>query len=245
MWAWLLTVAGVLAAWIYAVFGVLVAPAPLVLLGVTVWLCVQRRRLELAILVGTSPIGVSLLFGIGSYLGGTAQLMTVGYPPVELANVGRMTRLQTASTGCMVSGGEWMTHLPNNAVLVALRFMFGPMPGAYDGPYPPDADVTETLSKAAPLATSDVELDRLHVSGRAIRLQPGIGKKLVNALESRGFLEAKAAIWRDRVLVLGFTFSGTADERGIDVLIDIDSGKILAYRGAGLDRGLPEQWTES
>jgi hypothetical protein len=44
--------------------------------------------------------------------------------------------------------------------------------------------------------------------------------------------------------VLQFQFSNGVDERPFDALLDVESGQIIAYRGAGLDRRLPKQWTE-
>jgi hypothetical protein len=46
------------------------------------------------------------------------------------------------------------------------------------------------------------------------------------------------------VLVLRFQFPDSVDERPFDALLDVESGKIIAYRGAGLDRRLPKQWRE-
>jgi len=136
---WPVTVATVIGAWAYWMLGSVLAPVPVLLVGLGVWLGHRRRWIAFAVLVGTSPIGFSMVWAIGSYLIGTARLWSVGYPPVELANVGRTTRLQSVSSGCMVSGGEWMMQLPNNAVLAALTFVLGPMRGTYGGPYPTDA----------------------------------------------------------------------------------------------------------
>jgi len=243
MRVWLLTVSVVLAAWAYVIFGSLVAPAPLIVVGLGVWLAIRRHRAALAVLIGVSPIGFSFVWAATSYALGTGRLWTIGYPQVELANVGPTTRLQSVSSGCMVSGGEWMIQLPNNAMLAALTFVFGPMRGTYDGPYPGDAQVDGILSNATLVATSDIAVDRLRIAGREIRLKPGLGKKL-SVRGSAELSKAKAAIWKNRVLVLQFQFSNGVDERPFDALLDVESGQIIAYRGAGLDRRLPKQWTE-
>ena len=93
------------------------------------------------------------------------------------------------------------------------------------------------------VATSDIAVDRLRIAGREIRLKPGLGKKL-SVRGSTELSKAKAAIWKNRVLVLQFQFSNGVDERPFDALLDVESGQIIAYRGAGLDRRLPKQWTE-
>jgi hypothetical protein len=182
-----------------------------------------------------------------SYLAGSARLWSVGYPTVELGNVAPMTRLQTVSSGCIVAGGEWIIELPNNAVLVALTLLFGPMRGTYAGPYPNADDIDEVLAGGKAVALADVSADHIRLAARDVRLRAGTGSKLAAALSEREGIArpvATGALWKNRIFVLRVQFPDSADERPLDALVDVDSGKIIAYHGSGLDRRLPKQWAE-
>ena len=99
------------------VFGTPLALALVLVLGLCIWLVSLRRWRPLAAFAITSPFGVAAIWAAASYSAGKARLWTLGFPTVELANVSPSTRLQTVSSGCMVSGGEWAVQAPNNAVL--------------------------------------------------------------------------------------------------------------------------------
>jgi hypothetical protein len=195
----------------------------------------------------TSPFGVAVIWAAASYSAGKARLWTVGLPTVELANVSPSTRLQTVSSGCLVSGGEWAIQVPNNAMLLVMTSLFGAMPGAYDGPYPSDAEVDEALRVAVPVPLAAVQADRVIVGGREVRLRPGLGGRLVDA--TMGSLATppapRGSILKGRVLALRF-FGGDDEEyfpAPVLILIDTETGKVIAYRGATLQRRLPRQWT--
>ncbi len=168
----------------------------------------------------------------------------MGYPGLELYDVSPRTRLQATSSGCIVFGGEWMLQRPNNLVLAVLTSVFGPMRGAYDGPYPSEGEVEMALRGAFALALSEVQSDRVVLAGREIRLRPGLGQQLADALRvAQREQSVAAALWRDRVLVLQFSsFLEELGESTLLALVDTQSGKIIAYRGDALHWRLPRQW---
>ena len=178
---WILTVLAVVATWLYVVFGTPLALALVLMLGLCAWLVSLRRWRPLAVLAMTSPFGVAAIWAAASYSAGKGRLWTVGLPAVGLANVSPSSCLQTVSSGCMVSGGEWAIQLPNNAVLLVMTSLFGPMRGAYDGPYSNDAEVDEALRAAVPVSLAAVQADRVIVGSREVRLRPGLGRRLVQA----------------------------------------------------------------
>ncbi len=138
-------------------------------------------------------------------------------------------------------------QIPNNAVLLVMTSLFGPMPGAYGGPYPSDTEVDAALRLAVPVSLAAVQEDRVTVGNREVRLRPGLGRRLAQATTGSAATQPapSGSIWKDRVLAL--RFSGVGDEESYSLpliaLVDTETGKIIAYRGATLRLWLPRQWT--
>jgi hypothetical protein len=82
------------------------------------------------------------------YCRGTASFVGVGYPGYELGNLDPRSRVPSTTSGCMVSGFEIFTHAPNNAAITMMATLFGPMPGAYHGPYPDREQAREALRRS-------------------------------------------------------------------------------------------------
>lgn len=247
VWSWLAVVAATLLAWLSAFVGGLpwlVTPAFLVLMD---WLGRNRFWRPLATLLLASPFAVACGFAALSYARGVAHFWTTGLPDATFHNVDPSTRYQSTSSGCIVNGSEWVLHLPNNATLRALHFLFGPMPGAYDGPYPSGKDIQSALASASPLDWQDLELDTVSVDQSTIPLRRGVGSNLVAALQPRSNQpHPSIALWQGRVLLLRFPASHAdlAAEAALVVLVDRDTGKVIAYEGhiPSSPGNLPKPW---
>jgi hypothetical protein len=133
---------------------------PLILILV-LRLIYTRRWSILAIVTLTSPFTIASGAAGVSYIRGTASLRTVGYPDIELRNVDPKTRLQTVSSGCLVSGGEAIWNVPNNLTLRLLVAVFGGMRGTFEGPYPNDQQARAAVEIAGELSWEDLKVDFL------------------------------------------------------------------------------------
>jgi hypothetical protein len=104
--------------------------------GAAIYLMARGRSAPLVLLLLGSPF--SALFGAGAveYSMGRATLMSSGKPRLETFNLDTFARCPSSTSGCFVTGGEWVVQLPYNAAVLMLTVFFGPMPGTYRGPYP-------------------------------------------------------------------------------------------------------------
>jgi hypothetical protein len=127
--------------------------------GWALWRAARRGRRSVLGAVLLSPfVAVSLLSagqGLLGYVTGTAALRGKGMPGPGYSNLDRTLRCRQSSGGCVVTGHEPFTILPNNLVLLALGAVFGSMPGGYDGPYPTEEDAFLLLENAKPVAVRD------------------------------------------------------------------------------------------
>ncbi len=121
------------------------------------------------------------------------------------------------------------------------------MPGAYDGPYPDDAQIFAALEGAEPITWEEVEAVSFRVEGETFPLD-------VAHLEERadswhGFKSLpppltgpRAALFEERVYVLQLApphpFGDPHDKLGHVLLIDRESGEIFA------DITPPSWWPE-
>lgn len=87
-----------------------------------------------------SVIAFNFAQGVVEYWAGTGVLRTMGYPGFEFPNLDPTSRAHWRTGGCMLRGYEPLTQVPYNLALRTLAFVFGPMPGSYDGPYPSEED---------------------------------------------------------------------------------------------------------
>lgn len=243
MWAWSLTLVALLLAWAGAISGLATLLALVVLPIFCAFLFMRRHWAALGLLAALSPVAVAAAVAITRYFSGSARLLSVGLPSVATFNVDRQTRFQHSSTGCMVDGSELVWQLPNNAALRLLSATFGPMRGAYDGPFPSPAESDAALAAAAPVSWEDIRTDAVPVGGRRVQLRPGLGVGFATLLGSEDPPEPRAVLWRDRVLLIAFGRGGESRTRR--VLIDARSGRLLAYEGIHtiVGRGLPIPWT--
>lgn len=239
--------ASLVLAWGLTVFGDVLCAGPAIFLTCAGILWHRRLWRLLALLLILSPASIAVGIGAVTYVCGTARLWTVGLPSVKLDNVDADTRLQSASTGCIVNGSEWIWQIPNNVTVTLLAFAFGPMRGTYAGPYPTEQNAREALTFASRLPWEDVENDVALVDGRRILFRTGLGSKLAASLDMIPQIGPRAAIWQDRVLIVQLSGHAPGQERHVSViaLVDTDSGKVIAYYGAFplFLHSLPQQWT--
>lgn len=236
--------------WVSILEGILSLLAiPAFILTLT-WLFRRRWWRPSIALLATSPFMVVTCFAVTNYARGTARLWTVGLPSRAFYNVDPDTRYQYRSSGCIVTGGEWVLQAPNNLTLRALRLLLGSMPGAYDGPYPDDHDVNQALASGTELTWSSLRGESIAVAGRNFRLQPGVGSRLAEtyeAISDEVCCRPLVAVWEDRVLLvqLKSPLDDIDSANPLRVLIDGATGKVIAYQGRlpAHSRTLPAQWT--
>jgi hypothetical protein len=236
--------------WISVFVGFVSLLAIPLFVGVIAWLIRRNRWRSLTALLLTSPCALAAGLAVLGYSRGTGRLQTVGFPDTELFNVNATTRYQSTSSGCVVSGSEWVLQLPNNLTLLALHFLMGPMPGAYDGPYPQRDELRDPLRSASQFGWAELEQDSVAVAGGAFHLRPGLGSGLAAALEPEPSdgprCRPTVALWHDRVLVLQFhaAIAEVEKDEPLVVLVDAITGKVIAYEGHVFStRRLPRQWT--
>lgn len=249
---WLVVAASSLLAWASAIVGLVSYITAPTLAAVVGWLVIRRYWRPLALLLVTSPFVAASTLAVFGYASGTARLRTVGLPDLELYNVNPTTRYQAVSSGCIVDGSEWVMQFPNNATLLALSVALGPMPGAYTGPYPGRRHIADAFRTTRELNWRDVEKDRVHYGSRVFQLRQGLGAQLTTALRSSSSNDLccrpSVAVWQHRVLLLRFPPESAEfvnEEDALIVIVDGNTGKIIAYQGnPGLRRReLPRQWT--
>jgi hypothetical protein len=177
------------------------------------------RSLFLALVaIPVAVAAYSFMEGTVGYLGGTAVFRGVGYPGREYYNLEPKYRVYWQTSGCVVLGTEYLTHVPYNFAVMALATVFGPMRGTYHGPYPTRQEAGAVLRDSR----ETVGLEALYheqltpardCQALAARYPPGGGEK-----------DPKCAVFRDRTIVLG--------DEGMASLVDTETGNRYArYMG--------------
>lgn len=103
------------------------------------------------------PAVVAALYfflGVADYWNGTACFKTVGYPGSESDNLDPTYRVYWRTSGCRVTGTEFLTHTPNNIAVRIMVRVFGPMRGTYHGPYPTREETREVLRGSEVIVTA-------------------------------------------------------------------------------------------
>jgi hypothetical protein len=89
--------------------------------------------------------------GIFSYMNGTASIMEAGLVRDEFFNLDPNLRCFHKSSGCLVDGTEYFTHVPNNLAILMMYNILGPMKGIYNGAYPSKEEVFQLIKNAQTL----------------------------------------------------------------------------------------------
>lgn len=219
---------------LFAVFPPFALPA----WGWAVWRAARRGRGRSVLgAVLLSPfVAVSLLSagqGLLGYVTGTAVLKGKGLPGPGYTNLERTLRCRHGSGGCVVTGHEPFTILPNNLVLLALGAVFGSMPGAYDGPYPTEEEAFALVAAAKPVRVRDgareVKVASRPLDADLLGLLDGFTPEPRLRLAPPGAEDVRTyrlALVGDRCLV-------AQDEADADevVLVDIEGRRKIAWYG--------------
>ncbi len=110
----------------------------------------SSRRWKWAVAALMTP----LLFPAGAfasgavrYWNGTGRLEGFGFPGIESDNLDPESRAPWAGGGCEPWGNEQLTLEMNNRAIRLMGLFFGPMPGAYRGPYPAREEAFRIVQK--------------------------------------------------------------------------------------------------
>jgi hypothetical protein len=152
----------------------------------------------------------SFMEGTVGYLGGTAVFRGLGYPGQEFYNLEPKYRVYWKTSGCIVLGTEFLTHVPYNVAVMGLATVFGPMRGTYHGPYPTRQEAGAVLRDSG----ETVGLEALHYP----QFAPALDCQALAAQfpPRNGGPGLKCAVFRERTIVLG--------DDGVASLVDAETG---------------------
>lgn len=143
-----------------------------------------RTRLPVVLTFGLVAVPslvatVSCGKGVWGYATGTGVLLFKGLPGYTSKNLDPETRLERRTEGCMVTGLESLTQLPNNLALKWLSRRLGPMPGAYVGPYPTKEEAWRRVRDAQPsLPHGALDRESITLGGRVVELDDALSRRL-------------------------------------------------------------------
>ena len=145
------------------------------------------RILPFLALVLLLPSLLSALTAVGEYVSGEARFRTTGNPVVNDFNY--EYRISYESTGCLVSGFEFVTHNPHNATLKLLIKIFGYAKYSYKGRLPSYDEANQLLlNKGVRMKSADMPY--LAIPGRKdlIKYEPGnlAGMFMLQAIRTGG-----------------------------------------------------------
>ncbi|MDB5335507.1 MAG: hypothetical protein JWN70_1126 [Planctomycetaceae bacterium] len=225
--------------WLCTLMGIVSLLFPLFAVAALTYFFRSRSPLVGLIFLLTSPVAVPALLGTCDYFRGTARLQYRGLPGTTFHNLDPQLRCGRASSGCIVGGNEWVTHLPYNGTVRTLMACLGPMPGTYLGPYPTQEDSEQALVNATAVPVHDLLNDRVNLGSVVVQFDTGVGEELWNRINRYSMLAAnkqriKASLWRDECVVLFVPSSIEDEERdGAIVLLSRAVGRPFAYYPVG------------
>lgn len=236
-----LVIGTILGCWVLAILGPLSLFFPLLAIGVVLHLLSKRQLLAACSIIALSPFMFAVGMATISYVNGTATLQGMGYPGPGYFNVDRTSRCLRSNGGCCVSGNEWVFILPNNVTVTALSATLGPMAGAYRGSYPTEAEAKQTISTGTKVSPDDLRSDFLVVDGRNIKLDEGVGARLLERLNYDFFFVSPpppitAALYDQDCLVLRIPVSRNWDPKAPSAaiaLISTEKGRPFAFYSEG------------
>ena len=236
-----------LSLWLSLLFGLLSGLLSLVGIIYGIWVLMfflhHRRVMAAAIFALATPVSVSFLWGVIDYGNGNARLREVGLPgTITFYNLDPVVRCGRSTSGCFVSGSEWITQMPYNGAVRFMTACFGWMPNAYRGPYPTEDDARKSIANGTTVSVMDLRQDRIVIDGVAIVLDEGVGSRLLERLRySDDFFGEKppvitASVWQSECLVLRIPAWPDFDENtpsAAIVLISRSAGRPFAYYAEG------------
>lgn len=196
-----------------------------------------------------------VMLGMADYARGTAELRDFGLPiDVSLYNVDPVYRCGRTWTCMIPPGGRFPAARYNLGVKLMIR-IFGPMPGAYTGPYPTEGEALNALRSAAPVSVDELARDNVPLTSGPVALDQGVGLGLLRysdwgdavgdpareqmAIQQLGPITA--APWKTCVVLRipeAADFNGPASGARI-VVIDVNRGRPFAHFSDGRIRFNP------
>jgi hypothetical protein len=198
-----MTVGLLLSTWAAVLLGGLGVLIVFVAIVMFMWAVARRRWLAIGLALLLSPMCVSVFVAASRYTGGTAVIEGMGLPGTEYGNVDPTLRCGRVTGGCLVSGTEWITEVPNNATVALLTRVFGPQRGAYTGPYPTDVQASAAVAAGGePVPAAAVRADAIVLKTGTVNLAPGVGKRLLgNTYLSQWYDGTMPAPWAAQTLL--------------------------------------------
>jgi hypothetical protein len=242
---------GLTASWVLAFSAWLsfLLPIPLcVAFGLSLWWVRSWRTLvPLGLAFGiASPFSPGVWNATLDYAHGMVSLRGAGlYGDQAFVSVDRRWRTAVTTSGCQVSGDEWVWALPYNLTAMVWIAVVGPMRGAYTGAYPSWAAASAALG-ATPIevSASDLRTDRVRLPDAVLHLPTGCGTALLAAAGPWWTDEDKQTLMCEEDRIQGTIVEGVVVLRlpscqGVEpaglVLLDPDQGRVIAA-----DQGLYE-----
>lgn len=140
-----------------------------------------HRPLAKFMLLGSSTFVVvcsGVLLAIPGYFGGSAALLASGAPGHE--NLDRQTRCETYAETCMPPPFLLLGRLSHDYMVRGLAACFGPLRGAYDGPYPDPATAEDYLDMRGKLIDpKTMQSGEIDVEGRHFSLSWQLTEKIL------------------------------------------------------------------
>lgn len=225
---------------------------------------VRRRWISaLAILVLT-PQAYYSGEAVSDYLHDEGRLRDHGLPGIESNNTHPVYRCEMAVGGCLVDGHTELEDIFYNMTLEWLIRSFGHMEGCYEGPYPTREACVAALEHGEPITRMDLRSDNIPLSSGAVRLDPGVGRSLIETpamyewvfseIEPGGIeaLQEKigpiAAVMCQGCLLIRIPSLEHTERRGVPsgliTVIDPSAGRPFAYyqQGDYHQVGVGERW---
>lgn len=134
------------------------------------------------------------------YAQGRAVIKSFGLPGKEFFNLDPDLRAWNQTSGCIVTGFEPFTQLPNNLTVRFLTSLFGVQKNAYKGVYPTKQQAKDLISKGEPVTVWEQD----HIYRCNYKNQP-LTLRVSNAgdlYELNNCTMAKAAVVNNECLVL-------------------------------------------
>ena len=255
------------AEWLLAAASILSVALVVVVPAALCWSLFRRRFYTLTALVLGCPLTLPFVAGIVGWCRGDGVMMGVGLQRYHSASIDPFTRLLRATSGCVVSGNEWVEQAPYNAGIRAMTLLFGPPANAYDGPIPTAQEARAALVGAHVVDWQDLARDTLPFDGAApVRLGHRVGAALIYSCYSFDVLHPdetdsapppgaiRATLWKERVLLIElgseldglglYDEEGNTQRRSQIAVLDVQRGLPFRYLGGSIkscDR-LPLLW---
>lgn len=201
----------------------------------------RRGVRAVGLALALSPAGVGGLVGAASYTTGTGRLRVASMPNSTYPNPSRDGRIAwDRRPSCFrTNGAAALFDAPHDLALLAMGWLFGPMPGACDGAYPTRAEAILAMDNATVQTTSRIGQGTIDLPSRQVQLAPEAISTFETAMQAHAAygadgtepeLEASAALFGKDCLLVRIRPMPSDDYFSDTVtLFDADSGQAFAH----------------